>query len=353
MAWALYANEANAEMMRTLNLDYLPLVASYLTWPSCLSREDKSNKSLINHDKRIEKPKQRTITANMSSTNFEDNMEQPYQDDEEQQQDPALDDEQEQGEQDNAGDEQAEDDAAEQRSPTPKRQSQPQQQQKPKPARAESAEPSVSRTRRRRRRNASRNQPSWYDSEKENHNNYDEDGAGGNGKQLAPRQRQRQPQQYQQQQQQLQMQQQQQQQTTKSGGDGGKNPLKLRLDLNLEVEVTLKARIHGDLTLALLYVQTPYTYLALQRFFIPFPFCLGLLAFRLTRMPVSNGTLRLGTEKHNHVMSLSGWRLVLYLWLLLVTPSLPETQIEPTWHCLVRFASLSFAPRLTCDESDG
>ena len=38
------------------------------------------------------------------------------------------------------------------------------------------------------------------------------------------------------------------------GKDGGKNPLKLRLDLNLEVEVTLKARIHGDLTLALLYV---------------------------------------------------------------------------------------------------
>ncbi|KAI0450243.1 hypothetical protein F5B21DRAFT_491738 [Xylaria acuta] len=37
------------------------------------------------------------------------------------------------------------------------------------------------------------------------------------------------------------------------GGDSGKSDtLKLRLDLNLEVEVTLKARIHGDLTLALL-----------------------------------------------------------------------------------------------------
>lgn len=32
----------------------------------------------------------------------------------------------------------------------------------------------------------------------------------------------------------------------------GKDPLKLRLDLNLEVEIELKARIHGDLTLALL-----------------------------------------------------------------------------------------------------
>lgn len=36
------------------------------------------------------------------------------------------------------------------------------------------------------------------------------------------------------------------------GGGGGDKPLKLRLDLNLEVEVTLKARVHGDLTLALL-----------------------------------------------------------------------------------------------------
>ncbi|KAF7422544.1 hypothetical protein PC9H_010700 [Pleurotus ostreatus] len=35
------------------------------------------------------------------------------------------------------------------------------------------------------------------------------------------------------------------------GGGGGDKPLKLRLDLNLEVEVTLKARVHGDLTLAL------------------------------------------------------------------------------------------------------
>ncbi|KAF3767044.1 hypothetical protein M406DRAFT_350380 [Cryphonectria parasitica EP155] len=31
-----------------------------------------------------------------------------------------------------------------------------------------------------------------------------------------------------------------------------KNPLKLRLDLNLEIEIELKARIHGDLELALL-----------------------------------------------------------------------------------------------------
>jgi hypothetical protein len=38
------------------------------------------------------------------------------------------------------------------------------------------------------------------------------------------------------------------------GGEGGskKDTLRLRLDLNLDVEITLKARIHGDLTLALL-----------------------------------------------------------------------------------------------------
>lgn len=39
------------------------------------------------------------------------------------------------------------------------------------------------------------------------------------------------------------------------GGDGGKSDtLRLRLDLNLDIEVQLKARIHGDLELALLYV---------------------------------------------------------------------------------------------------
>lgn len=35
-------------------------------------------------------------------------------------------------------------------------------------------------------------------------------------------------------------------------GDGGDKPLKLRLDLNLDAEVTLKAKIHGDITLSLL-----------------------------------------------------------------------------------------------------
>ncbi|KAK4514377.1 uncharacterized protein ATC70_001970 [Mucor velutinosus] len=46
-----------------------------------------------------------------------------------------------------------------------------------------------------------------------------------------------------------------QQQQQGGGGGGGKDgqqPLSLRLDLNLEVEITLKARVHGDVTLALL-----------------------------------------------------------------------------------------------------
>lgn len=47
---------------------------------------------------------------------------------------------------------------------------------------------------------------------------------------------------------------QQQQQQLVRHTDEGHNGMKLRLDLNLEVEVTLKASIHGDLTLALLYV---------------------------------------------------------------------------------------------------
>ncbi|KAK6863728.1 hypothetical protein PG995_000256 [Apiospora arundinis] len=61
-------------------------------------------------------------------------------------------------------------------------------------------------------------------------------------------------QQFQQQQMMQQQQQQQQQMQQQQGGGGGgkSDTLKLRLDLNLEVEVTLKARIHGDLTLALL-----------------------------------------------------------------------------------------------------
>jgi len=35
-------------------------------------------------------------------------------------------------------------------------------------------------------------------------------------------------------------------------GTGSDKPLKLRLDVNLDIEITLEARVHGDLTLALL-----------------------------------------------------------------------------------------------------
>jgi hypothetical protein len=47
------------------------------------------------------------------------------------------------------------------------------------------------------------------------------------------------------------------QQQQQGGGGGGKSDtLRLRLDLNLDIEITLKAKIHGDLELALLYVLT-------------------------------------------------------------------------------------------------
>jgi len=43
--------------------------------------------------------------------------------------------------------------------------------------------------------------------------------------------------------------------SNEGGKQGNKDTLRLRLDLNLDVEITLKARIHGDLELALLYVS--------------------------------------------------------------------------------------------------
>ncbi|KAI2633406.1 hypothetical protein GGS21DRAFT_133851 [Xylaria nigripes] len=108
-------------------------------------------------------------------------------------------------------------------------------------------------SRRRRRR---RNQPSWYDIDREN----------AEQKQLAhtrqPEQQLQQPLQLelQRQQEQLefqrqQMQMQMQQQQMENQRHRRNNSLKLRLDLNLDVEVTLKAKIRGDLTLALLYVH--------------------------------------------------------------------------------------------------
>lgn len=52
-----------------------------------------------------------------------------------------------------------------------------------------------------------------------------------------------------------------QQQQPQGGGGGGKSDtLRLRLDLNLDIEITLKAKIHGDLELALLYVPTLFIF---------------------------------------------------------------------------------------------
>ena len=46
--------------------------------------------------------------------------------------------------------------------------------------------------------------------------------------------------------------------------DGGKGEqLRLRLEINLDVEIQLKAKIHGDLTIGLLYVS-PSSFLSLS-----------------------------------------------------------------------------------------
>jgi hypothetical protein len=54
------------------------------------------------------------------------------------------------------------------------------------------------------------------------------------------------------------------------GGGGDKDTLRLRLDLNLDIEIQLKARIHGDLELALLYVSPDF----LSRLPLPLALCL-------------------------------------------------------------------------------
>jgi hypothetical protein len=62
-------------------------------------------------------------------------------------------------------------------------------------------------------------------------------------------------------------------QQQQGGGDKGKSDtLRLRLDLNLDIEITLKAKIHGDLELALLYVTiSPYWLLFFFSPFLPSP----------------------------------------------------------------------------------
>lgn len=163
----------------------------------------------------------------------------------------------------------------EEKSPEPEKQSTPAKKEtKPvKEARAESETGS----RRARRR---RNRPSWMESDKENVQD----------KQMAVRQQQQRQQQQQQQYQRQQMQMQQQQQQMQPQKDDNKESLKLRLDLNLEVEVTLKARIHGDLTLSLLYVSLIFQIQAL----------LAVRIFELTsKLTVSEATLRKETREQS------------------------------------------------------
>lgn len=75
----------------------------------------------------------------------------------------------------------------------------------------------------------------------------------------------------------------QQQQQPQEQAGGKSDTLRLRLDLNLDIEITLKAKIHGDLELALLLVNlfslNAFTYsslhstpdlFVLRRLFLPF-----------------------------------------------------------------------------------
>ncbi|EGX44944.1 hypothetical protein AOL_s00173g45 [Orbilia oligospora ATCC 24927] len=95
-----------------------------------------------------------------------------------------------------------------------------------------------------------------------------------------------------------------------TGGEGGskKDTLRLRLDLNLDVEVTLKARIHGDLELALLYVQFPSSrlypsyprYLMIRRVLKSF---IGILQYLTTEVcHTDNKSTFLSVKRHRSIV---------------------------------------------------
>jgi len=128
----------------------------------------------------------------------------------------------------------------------------------PAPQREPSPSPARERRNRKRRQKKVRTYPS-EDEEAQGHQGFSMEGALPQGKhqmsitkdvpqQLAERPR---PQQQKSQQQPAPVAQPQQQQGKK------KDPMRLRLDLNLDIEVTLKARIHGDIELSLLWVAPP------------------------------------------------------------------------------------------------
>lgn len=96
------------------------------------------------------------------------------------------------------------------------------------------------------------------------------------------------------------------------GGDGGgkSDTLRLRLDLNLDIEITLKAKIHGDLELALLYVpfSSPFCFFLLSPLLLSPPQVLSMLFKRQpckqnftlempTRVPVFRTSV---IHHHNH-----------------------------------------------------
>ncbi|KAI1436509.1 hypothetical protein GGR50DRAFT_225454 [Xylaria sp. CBS 124048] len=110
-----------------------------------------------------------------------------------------------------------------------------------------------------RRRRRRRNQPAWYDADKEKKQDNTQ-ALAERPPQPPPQQldqqvellRQQQQLEFQRQQHQFELQQQRIEFQLREQEKKRNNSLKLRLDLNLDVELTLKAKIRGDLTLALL-----------------------------------------------------------------------------------------------------
>jgi hypothetical protein len=87
------------------------------------------------------------------------------------------------------------------------------------------------------------------------------------------------------------------------GDDGGKSDtLRLRLDLNLDIEIQLKARIHGDLELALLYVLPPFLFPSSPVPLSPV-FCLAVVSY-LAFSNLQHRVRAEGTRANRAVLSL-------------------------------------------------
>ncbi|PYH33902.1 uncharacterized protein BO87DRAFT_436416 [Aspergillus neoniger CBS 115656] len=112
-----------------------------------------------------------------------------------------------------------------------------------------------------------------------------------------------------------QLQQQGQQQTEKKKDE----QLRLRLDLNLDVEVQLKAKIHGDLTLQLLYV-TLQALCSLSSFWILCEFDYASLKFTDWELAgIETGAYRLSSDVQDCILALTKYTMVFSCQLLIIS----------------------------------